>query len=72
MVGLPASRTEERAHSDYHDPGSRYRSLLSGAVVTETISHGRASGAWIFQAIQRRDFPIIQAGVVVLGITFTA
>ena len=34
--------------------------LLSGAVLTETIFSWPGIGRWVFEAIQARDYPIIQ------------
>ncbi|MBI3977200.1 MAG: ABC transporter permease [Chloroflexi bacterium] len=45
--------------------------LLSGAVVTETIFAWPGVGRLMLQAIERRDFPIVQAGVVVVAVLYT-
>jgi ABC-type dipeptide/oligopeptide/nickel transport system permease component len=45
--------------------------LLSGAVITETIFAWPGVGRLMFQAIERRDFPVVQVGVIVLGVTYT-
>lgn len=45
--------------------------LLSGAVVTETIFAWPGVGRLMFQAIERRDFPLVQAGVVVIAVVYT-
>lgn len=45
--------------------------LLSGAVVTETIFAWPGAGRLMFQAIEQRDFPVIQAGVVVIAVIYT-
>ncbi|MBI1963742.1 MAG: ABC transporter permease [Candidatus Rokubacteria bacterium] len=44
--------------------------LLGGAVVTETIFAWPGLGRLIVQGILLRDFPVVQAGVLYLSITF--
>lgn len=44
--------------------------LLGGAVVTETIFAWPGTGRLMVQAIQGRDFPVVQAGVFILAIVF--
>lgn len=46
--------------------------LLGGSVVTETIFSWPGVGRLIVQAIQSRDFPVVQAGVTVIAIIFVA
>ena len=48
--------------------GLQLASLLGGTVVLETIFSWPGIGLAIYSAIQLRDFPVIQAGVLVLGI----
>jgi peptide/nickel transport system permease protein len=38
-----------------------FGSLLGGAIITETVFNWDGLGAWIFSAIDYRDFPVIQA-----------
>ena len=45
--------------------------LLSGAVLTETIYALNGVGRFIVEAIARRDFPIMQGGVLVLALAFS-
>jgi len=44
--------------------------LLGGAVVTETVFAWPGLGRYVVQAIATRDFPLIQASVLVLAVTF--
>ena len=48
--------------------GLQFANLLGGTVVLETIFAWPGIGLTIYQAIQLRDYPVIQAGVLVLGI----
>ena len=48
--------------------GLQLANLLGGTVVLETIFAWPGIGLAIFQSIQLRDFPVIQAGVLVLGV----
>lgn len=48
--------------------GLQFASLLGGTVVLETIFAWPGIGRAIFEAIQGRDYPLIQAGVLVLGV----
>jgi ABC-type dipeptide/oligopeptide/nickel transport system permease component len=44
--------------------------LLGGAVVTETVFAWPGIGRLIVQSISARDFPVVQASVLLLAITF--
>jgi peptide/nickel transport system permease protein len=44
--------------------------LLGGAVVTETVFAWPGVGRLIVQAISARDFPVVQASVLILAVTF--
>jgi ABC-type dipeptide/oligopeptide/nickel transport system permease component len=44
--------------------------LLGGAVVTETVFAWPGVGRLVVQAISARDFPVVQASVLVLAVTF--
>ncbi len=48
--------------------GLQLANLLGGTVVLESIFAWPGIGLAIFQSIQLRDFPVIQAGVLVLGV----
>ncbi|MCA8927950.1 MAG: ABC transporter permease [Alphaproteobacteria bacterium] len=47
--------------------GLQFANLLGGTVVLETIFAWPGIGLAIYQAIQLRDYPMIQAGVLILG-----
>ena len=44
--------------------------LLAGAILTETIFAWPGMGRWIVNAIVARNFPVVQAGVLVFAIIF--
>ena len=44
--------------------------LLGGSVLVETIFSWPGLGQLIFQAIAARDFKVLQAGVLVVAVTF--
>lgn len=46
--------------------------LLGGAVVTETVFAWPGVGRLIVQAIESRDFPVVQAGVTIIAIMFVS
>jgi peptide/nickel transport system permease protein len=48
--------------------GLQFGNLMGGTVVLESIFAWPGIGLTIFQAIQLRDYPVIQAGVLVLGV----
>lgn len=48
--------------------GLQLAALLGGTVVLETIFAWPGIGLTIYQAIQLRDYPVIQSGVLILGI----
>ena len=41
--------------------------LLGGAILTETIFSWPGVGHWLVEAIQRRDYPVLQGGVLVIA-----
>ncbi len=47
--------------------GLQFANLLGGTVVLETIFAWPGIGLTIYQAIQLRDYPVIQAGILFLG-----
>lgn len=49
--------------------GLQFANLLGGTVVLETIFAWPGIGLTIYQAIQLRDYPVIQAGILLLGFT---
>jgi peptide/nickel transport system permease protein len=42
--------------------------LLSGAVLTETVFAFPGMGYWLFNAIQGRDFPVVEGGIAFVAI----
>ena len=42
--------------------------LLAGAILTETVFAYPGIGSWLFNAIQNRDFPVIEGGVLFVAI----
>jgi peptide/nickel transport system permease protein len=44
--------------------------LLSGAVLTETVFAWPGMGTWLVDAIDTRNFPVIQAGVLFVSVVF--
>jgi dipeptide transport system permease protein len=42
-------------------------SLFAGAILTETIFSWPGVGKWLVEAINRRDYPVLQGGVLLLG-----
>jgi peptide/nickel transport system permease protein len=45
--------------------------LIGGLVVIETLFHYQGIGSLIYTAASKKDFPMLQAGVLVVGIVFT-
>jgi ABC-type dipeptide/oligopeptide/nickel transport system permease component len=50
--------------------GLNFASLLGGAIATETIFAWPGIGTAMFDAINQRDLPVIEAGVIILSIGF--
>jgi len=50
--------------------GLRVGSLLAGAVLTETIFSWPGIGKWLIDAIARRDYPVVQAGILISACSF--
>lgn len=44
--------------------------LLAGAVLTETVFSWPGIGRWILEAIQGRDYPVVQGGVMFVAMVF--
>jgi peptide/nickel transport system permease protein len=44
--------------------------LLSGAVLTETVFAWPGLGSWLVDAIQDRNFPVLQGGILFLAVIF--
>ena len=52
--------------------GMQVGGLLGGAVLTETIFSWPGIGKWLIDAIARRDYPVVQAGILVSALIFIA
>lgn len=50
--------------------GLSFGSLLSGAILTETIFAWPGIGRWVYDAINARDYPIVQGGVLLVAFVF--
>ncbi|QIQ20854.1 dipeptide ABC transporter permease DppB [Zophobihabitans entericus] len=47
--------------------GLQVGSLLAGAILTETIFSWPGVGRWMIEALQRRDYPVVQGGVLLIA-----
>jgi peptide/nickel transport system permease protein len=45
--------------------------LFSGAVLTETVFAWNGIGAYLFEAIQQRDYPVLQGFIIFIAITYS-
>jgi dipeptide transport system permease protein len=52
--------------------GLQVGSLLGGAVLTETIFSWPGIGKWLIDAIARRDYPVVQAAILISALVFIA
>lgn len=50
--------------------GLQFGALLTGAIITETIFSWPGLGRLLIQAIQLRDYPLVQGGVLVMALTY--
>lgn len=50
--------------------GLQFGELLSGAVVVETVFAFPGVGSYLIQAVDNRDFPAVQSGVLFVSLTF--
>lgn len=50
--------------------GLSFGSLLGGAILTETIFSWPGIGAWVYDGILNRDYPIVQGGVILVALVF--
>jgi dipeptide transport system permease protein len=46
--------------------------LFAGAILTQTIFSWPDIGKWLVEAINRRDYPVLQAGTLLIGVTVMA
>jgi dipeptide transport system permease protein len=42
--------------------------LFTGAILTETIFSWPGVGKWLIEAINRRDYPVLQGGTLLIGV----
>ncbi len=47
--------------------GMQVGTLLAGAILTETIFSWPGIGKWMIEAIQRRDYPTVQGGILLVA-----
>ena len=47
--------------------GLMFGSIITGAILTETIFSWPGIGKWILDAVNGRDYPVIQAGILFIG-----
>nr|WP_209262287.1 nickel ABC transporter permease [Thiorhodococcus minor] len=52
--------------------GIQFGALLGGAVVTETVFAWPGLGSLLIEAIQTRDYPVVQAAVLLISLTYLA
>jgi ABC-type dipeptide/oligopeptide/nickel transport system permease component len=50
--------------------GLEFGLLLSGAILTETIFAWPGIGKWIYNAIEARDYPAVQGGIIIIATAF--
>ncbi|WP_420888099.1 nickel ABC transporter permease [Candidatus Nitronereus thalassa] len=50
--------------------GLQLGALLSGAVITETVFSWPGIGSLVVEAIHRRDYPVVQAAVLLISMTY--
>ncbi len=50
--------------------GLQFGTLLTGAILTETIFSWSGMGSWIYEGILARDYPVVQGGVLTVAIAF--
>jgi peptide/nickel transport system permease protein len=50
--------------------GLQVGALLSGAILTETIFSWPGIGRWVYESIQSRDYPVVQAMTLIIALIF--
>ncbi len=50
--------------------GLQFGTLLGGAILTETIFAWPGIGAWLYEGILNRDYPVVQSGIIVMATVF--
>jgi dipeptide transport system permease protein len=48
--------------------GIMFASLITGAVLTETIFAWPGIGRWIVKSVEARDYPVVQGGIIYLAV----
>ncbi len=48
--------------------GLQVGTMLAGAILTETIFSWPGLGRWLMDALQRRDYPVVQGGVLLVAV----
>ena len=46
--------------------------LFTGAILTETLFSWPGVGKWLIDAISRRDYPVLQGGILLIGVVVMA
>ncbi len=70
VVGLHALRNGVLATTAA--VGVQFGSLLGGAVITESIFAWPGLGRWLWHAVEARDFPAVQGGVLLVATIYMA
>jgi dipeptide transport system permease protein len=52
--------------------GLQIGTLFTGAILTETIFSWPGVGKWLIDAISRRDYPVLQGGILLIGLIVMA
>lgn len=47
--------------------GLQVGSMLAGAILTETVFSWPGIGRWLIDSLQRRDYPVVQSGVLIVA-----
>lgn len=47
--------------------GLQVGTMLSGAILTETVFSWPGIGRWLIEGLQRRDYPVVQSGVLIVA-----
>lgn len=47
--------------------GLQVGTMLSGAILTETVFSWPGIGRWMIEGLQRRDYPVVQGGVLIVA-----
>ncbi len=48
--------------------GLQVGALFAGAILTETIFSWPGIGKWIVDSISRRDYPVVQGGLLIIAV----